>query len=199
MPLVEWAAAARPLEGERLSGDAHFVREDDRGVLLAAFDGLGHGEGAHRAAALGVAALERSRTEQVTEALQACHEALSGSRGAALTLAFLRPGGELSWIGVGNVEGVVLRAAGTATGRHERLLVRPGAAGAGRLAMRAGATVLRPLDALVLATDGVGADFVTSLDPRAAPRALAPELLARHRRATDDALVLVARYLGGAA
>jgi len=53
-----------------------------------------------------------------------------------------------------------------------------------------------PGDTLILATDGVRGgylDLVAVSDP---PQQLADQLLAEYGRGTDDALVLVARYLG---
>src|SRR3989442_542063 len=51
---------------------------------------------------------------------------------------------------------------------------------------------------LIFATDGIREGFADGLSPEAAPQHLADQILARHGKGTDDALVLVARYLGGA-
>ena len=52
-------------------------------------------------------------------------------------------------------------------------------------------------DTLLFATDGVREGFAEGLPPEATPQQLADQILARHGKGTDDALVLVARYLGG--
>src|SRR5438874_9809995 len=57
---------------------------------------------------------------------------------------------------------------------------------------------IAPGDTLIFATDGIREGFAEGLPPEAAPQQLADQILARHGKGTDDALVLVARYLGGA-
>jgi len=49
-------------------------------------------------------------------------------------------------------------------------------------------------DVLVLLTDGVRPDFGAELALRQPPQRLADQLLARHSKGNDDALVLVARF-----
>jgi phosphoserine phosphatase RsbX len=51
-------------------------------------------------------------------------------------------------------------------------------------------------DTLVFATDGISGDFLADVSAREEPQRLADQILARHGKGTDDALVLVARYLG---
>jgi phosphoserine phosphatase RsbX len=53
-----------------------------------------------------------------------------------------------------------------------------------------------PGDTLILATDGVEHGFADGLDLLQPPQELADGILAGHGRGSDDALVLVARYLG---
>src|SRR5207245_2855891 len=53
-------------------------------------------------------------------------------------------------------------------------------------------------DTLIFTTDGIREGFAEALSSEATPQQLADHILARHGKGTDDALVLVARYLGGA-
>jgi len=55
-----------------------------------------------------------------------------------------------------------------------------------------------PGDTLVLATDGIQSGFADELAVDASPQQLADQILARSGKSTDDALVLVARYVGEA-
>jgi serine phosphatase RsbU (regulator of sigma subunit) len=55
-----------------------------------------------------------------------------------------------------------------------------------------------PGDTLVMATDGIRSAFVAELAARASPEGIARAVFSRHARGTDDALVLVARYVGAA-
>jgi negative regulator of sigma-B (phosphoserine phosphatase) len=50
-------------------------------------------------------------------------------------------------------------------------------------------------DTLIFTTDGVNPDFDRRLARNHPPRKAAENILARHGKTTDDALVLVARYL----
>jgi hypothetical protein len=52
-----------------------------------------------------------------------------------------------------------------------------------------------PGDTLVFATDGISTDFRRELVWSLPPQNAAERILARHGKTTDDALVLVARYL----
>jgi negative regulator of sigma-B (phosphoserine phosphatase) len=103
----------------------------------------------------------------------------------------------LSWVGVGNVEGRLLRAGGPGA-RPESLLCAPGIVGHRLGALAATDLPLRRGDVLILATDGVSARFADDLHPTGSCRAIAERVLERHGRPADDALVVVARYLGSA-
>jgi hypothetical protein len=49
---------------------------------------------------------------------------------------------------------------------------------------------------LVLATDGIRSDYAEGLAVGESPQKAADRILAQYHKPTDDALVLVARYLG---
>jgi hypothetical protein len=49
---------------------------------------------------------------------------------------------------------------------------------------------------VLFATDGIRRDFADSLVPSGSCRNIAEHLLQQYRLGSDDALVLVARYLG---
>jgi hypothetical protein len=55
---------------------------------------------------------------------------------------------------------------------------------------------MQPHDTIVLATDGIRPEFSDMLVPGDEPQAIADRILARYRKGTDDALVLVVRCLG---
>ena len=62
-------------------------------------------------------------------------------------------------------------------------------------AVRVVRTELAPGDCLVMATDGVAADFGSSLMPGVPAEEQAKRVLASHARGSDDALVVAVRYL----
>ena len=197
--LIDWGVATLTLPGERESGDLHLVKPVRAGVLVSVVDGLGHGAEAAAAARAAVAALNRHAQESVLPLLQRCHQALAGTRGAVVSVAlFDRADGSMTWLGVGNVEGVLLYAdAGGRRGR-ERLVTRGGIVGSELPPLRAEVVAVAPGDTLILATDGIQSGFADELMVEAPPQQLADQILTRSGKRTDDALVLVARYVGNA-
>lgn len=194
---MEWGVATLTLAGQTESGDRHVVKPFPNGVLVAAADGLGHGEEAAAAAKLAVRLLERYAHEAVIGLLQRCHEHLRETRGVALSLASFRgPDSVMTWLGVGNVEGILLRAAANPKDRRESLVLRGGVVGGQLPPLRASVVPVMPGDTLIFATDGIRGGFGDRLTLGEPAQRLADQILARQATGTDDALVLVARYLG---
>jgi len=96
---------------------------------------------------------------------------------------------------VGNVEGVLLRRGLAREAEEESLLLRAGVVGAQLPALQAAVLPLSIGDTLILATDGISSDFTRKLPRNHPPQKAAESILAQYGKTTDDALVLVARYL----
>jgi negative regulator of sigma-B (phosphoserine phosphatase) len=194
---VEWAVATRCRRGEATSGDFAVIALLPEGAVVAAIDGLGHGgEAAHAARVAGEVVRDRPSQDLVV-LVECCHRALRGTRGAAISLAFISaPESTMSWLGVGNVEGRVLSADPSMTRPKDSLALGSGVAGHELPSVRIATLDVQPGDLLVLATDGIESDFAESLDISGSAQAIAERILARHRRPTDDALVVAVRYLG---
>jgi serine/threonine protein phosphatase PrpC len=197
--LLEVGVASRALH-EGACGDRHVLQPFAGGALLGVLDGLGHGAEAAEAARRAVAVLERHAQESVIGLTRRCHHELGGTRGAVMSLAsFDYQDHSMTWIGVGNVEGVLLHADPAALPQRDILLLRGGLLGYQLPTLYAAVLPLSRGDLLVLATDGIRHDFADQLTGGQAPQQLAERILHQYARGTDDALVLVARYLGGAA
>jgi len=195
--LVHWGVATLALEGQAESGDLHVVRPVKDGVLVAVADGLGHGEEAASAARLAVTTLEQYAEEPPLSLLERCHRALKGSRGVVMSLArFDAPRGTMTWLGVGNVEGVLHHADWSARSARASLVTRGGIVGSEVPAVQAAVIPVNAGDTLVFATDGIGNGFLADVSALDEPQRLADQILARYGKGTDDALVLVVRYLG---
>ena len=195
--LVHWGVATLALQGQSESGDLHMVNAVKDGVLLAVVDGLGHGEEAAAAARIAVDALERYAEEPPLSLLQRCHVALKGSRGVVMSVArFDVSRSTMTWLGVGNVEGVLHQANWSERSGRASLVTRGGIVGGEIPSVQAAVIPVAPGDTLVFATDGISQDFLADVSAKEEPQRLADHLLARHGKGTDDALVLVARYLG---
>ena len=185
------------LPGQGESGDRHLVCCAGDGILIAAIDGIGHGEEAANAAEAAISILKASPDEPVISLLERCHEGLRSTRGVVLSLASIDPKhGMMTWIGVGNVQGVLMRA-GAKKGRVEEvLLLRGGVVGSQLPALQAAVLPIAKGDTLVFVTDGIRSEFVEGLSPLESPQRAADKILKQHSRGNDDALVLVLRLTG---
>jgi phosphoserine phosphatase RsbX len=204
---LQWGVASRALAGQTESGDQYLVELWPQGALVAVVDGLGHGNKAAHAAHLAIATLKISVAEPVEWLLQECHRELRQSRGVVMSLAaFNALTSTVTWLGVGNVEGVLLRAEATAQPVNESLLLRGGIVGYRLPPLRSITLPLKAGDTLIFVTDGIRSGFIKELSRQdnnfksfhtlTPPQELANHVLARYSRDTDDALVLVARYAG---
>lgn len=195
--LVEWGAATFKLPGQPDSGDRFVVVPFGSGVLAAVIDGLGHGDGAAVAARIASDTLERSPQESVIALVRRCHEQLRSTRGVVMSLAaFTSLDDTMTWIGVGNVEAQLRRGARDVVPLAEFLLLRAGVVGSQLPMLQAAVLPVTAGDTLVLASDGVALPTVLDMISDEHPQALADRLLAKHGKGTDDALVLVVRWMG---
>ena len=192
---IEFAAAGHSVNGETVSGDLHFVYPSAHGVLVAVVDGIGHGTEAAEAAAIAAATLEQQVNESVTSMLEACHGRLKDTRGAVITVAaFDGKRSTMAWVGVGNVEGRLLRA--DRLRPSEQLVLGAGIVGYRMPTLRPTTTRIVAGDILVLTTDGIDSDYNPSGYLNESPAYVADHILRHYRKGTDDALVVAARYTG---
>ena len=193
--LIECGVATYVLPGQTESGDLHLIRQRDGNILIAAIDGLGHGDEAALAARTAAAILESSGEDSVVALMQQVHEGLRATRGVVMSIASIDAAqGLLNWLGVGNVLGVLARRRGRKVVREE-LLMRAGVVGAQLPALQAGALPIAKGDTVIFATDGIRAEFTEGLSALEAPQKLADRIMLNFRRGNDDALVIATRYL----
>lgn len=185
------------LPGEESSGDRAFVWGSETGVLIAVIDGIGHGQEAANAANSAIAILGRGLNRPIISVVQECHEALRSSRGVVLSIASVDIGnGMMTWLGVGNVQGVLVRAAPKQGYEREMLLLRAGVVGAQLPALQAAVLPVTQGDTLFFATDGIRHGFVESLSAQENPQRAANRILKKYGTGSDDALVLAVRLTG---
>jgi hypothetical protein len=195
--MVEYGVAKYVLPGQGESGDHHLVCCNQNGILIAAIDGIGHGEVAANAAKAAAAFLRSSAEEAVISLVEGCHEKLRATRGVVLSVAFIdHEHGMMTWLGVGNVQGVLMRSDTTKGNPQESLLLRAGVVGSQLPALQATVLPIARGDTLFFATDGVRSDFSVALSARENPQRAANRILEQYRTGNDDALVLVSRLTG---
>ena len=192
---IETAFATLPLPGQVESGDLSLVKRVGKGTLIAVVDGLGHGQEAASAAHAAIAALDRYAREPLADLVRRCHTALLGMRGVVLGLAYLDPqAATMTWLGVGNIGGLVLHADATSRPPRIGLVPTAGFVGAEQPHPTSRVVPLTPGDTIVLFSDGIRDGFAESLTLPDTPQSIADFIITRHVKGTDDALVLVARY-----
>ena len=194
--MVDYGVATFIVPGQTESGDCHLVCTNTNGILIAAIDGIGHGEEAASAAKKAASILRGNGDEPILSLVERCHDGLKQTRGVVLSLAAIDSAhGMMTWLSVGNVQGMLLRA-GAKRGIAQELLLRPGVVGSQLPPLQAAVLPIAREDTLVFVTDGVRAEFADSLSALENPQRAADRILAQYHSGCDDALVLVARLTG---
>jgi phosphoserine phosphatase RsbX len=194
--VIEWGVAEETLPGQKQSGDRFVVKDAPDGALLAVVDGIGHGKDAAHSAEIAVGALNGSDIRSPISLLRRCQQRLQGTRGAVLSVAWFNPTDDtMTWLGVGNVAGVLLRREAYGIARQESLLLRAGTVGDQLPYVSASMLPVSYGDTLIFATDGIRGGFADNLNINASTQEIARNIIASHWRKLDDALVLVARYV----
>ena len=196
--VIDWAVNCYTLPGQSECGDRHVVVAQDQRALLAAVDGVGHGPYAAAAAIKATNIIqEYGTTESLTALVQRCHACLQDGRGVVMSLAMLEAEMRtMMWLGVGNVSGALCRKAAAFNRKSETLLLRAGVVGKQLPWLHAASLPVVRGDVLVLATDGISGDFAESVVPDREPQRIADDVVEHYGKRTDDALALVARFLG---
>lgn len=179
--------------GENFNGDAYFVREYDKKVLLAAIDGLGHGLRAHEAAQTALYHLENNYHMPLLEDLMwGCHEKLVKTRGAVIGIARIDfTTLLLEWVGVGNVVLQIIRG-----NKSIRPISTNGIIGINLRKLKKETVEYNPDDLILLYTDGIsdsrGIHKFLRIS-QAGPQALANDIGNIFFKRHDDATMIVAR------
>src|SRR5215471_3765127 len=165
MSWIEWRFPEEMLPGQKQSGDRYVVKNLPEGALVAVVDGIGHGEDAAHSAELAVSALNGSEALSPISLLRYCQQRLQGTRGAVLSMAWFSSADDtMTWLGVGNVAGVLLRREGYGVSRQESLLLRAGTVGAQLPYVPASVLPVGYGDTLIFATDGIRSGFADQLN-----------------------------------
>jgi anti-sigma regulatory factor (Ser/Thr protein kinase) len=110
-PQFEFGVVNLAVEGEIECGDTWRISDRGSRITLMVADGLGHGPLAAAAAQSAASAFAERPADAPAAALEQMHRILSGSRGAAVACADLRPQDlKIDYAGVGNISGAVVAA-----------------------------------------------------------------------------------------
>jgi anti-sigma regulatory factor (Ser/Thr protein kinase) len=105
---LEVGAVSVPKSGEAVCGDQWALESDGHRATALIADGLGHGIEAAKAARAATQVLAQNPLGPPGALIAACHEALTTTRGAAVSVVRLDPGAGTGTVaGVGNISGRV--------------------------------------------------------------------------------------------
>lgn len=189
---VQVGVASRPRRNETLNGDAFILRHGAGQTLVGVIDGLGHGEGAMRAALCARHYVEEHVGQGLDRLFEGTDRACRSTRGVVMALACFEHGtGSFRFASIGNVEARLFGGPARAN-----LLVRRGILGLN--APRAEVTThpWGPGSLLVLHSDGLHTHWDWADYPPAfwdTPGEAACRLVQALGKDEDDATVLIAR------
>ncbi|MDB5097623.1 MAG: rsbX1 [Cyanobacteria bacterium RYN_339] len=179
-----------PAVGELVCGDGHLVYQGDTFVLVVVSDGLGHGVSASDATKALLACVEEQPGLPPLDLIQACHQRLKGTCGAAASFVRLEAEqGTMIHAGVGNVEARLITS-----GKVQRPCPAYGVLGERVRKFTTETFPYQAGDLLVVHTDGISDRF--ELKPEARhrdPQALARQLAHEHGKDYDDQLLLIVK------
>jgi anti-sigma regulatory factor (Ser/Thr protein kinase) len=195
---IDVGALTVPLAGEDACGDGWGVACDPAGATLLAVDGLGHGPLAALAAQGALGELRRLPGAEPGALVDAAHEALRGTRGAALAAARIDFENDvIRFAGVGNIGAYVI------DGESRRALVsHNGIVGHNMRKVQEFSLPCPPGATCILHSDGIQTQWDLGRYPglmACSPALVAAMLMRDFIRRRDDAMVLVVRRKAGRA
>ncbi len=108
---MQIAAIKRALNNAPYCGDECGYWKDGTKTTLCIIDGLGHGEGAEKAAKAAVKYIACHLSESLPEIFTGCDRELHKTRGAAVGIAFIdEEKDELTYAGIGNTRVIVVNS-----------------------------------------------------------------------------------------
>lgn len=193
----EVGAVSVPKPREDVCGDSWWAEEQAGTCTVAVVDGLGHGPMAFDASRRAIDVLRLNPGWSPGRLLEAAHEALRGSRGAAMGVARVAPQeGTLSFAGVGNIEGALVWPGG-----NKRLVSQNGTLGHEIAHIQEFVDRWRGDGSLVMHSDGLGMHWNLDRYPGLLmkdPSLVAGVLYRDFNRGYDDTTVVVVRQTRGA-
>ena len=191
-PALEVGTVSVAKDGEAVCGDGWAAAASQEFSSVMVVDGLGHGIGAADAARLAVRAFEDGAARPPAVQVARIHDALRGSRGAAVAVARLdHARGVLDYAGMGNVAGVML-----SEGHAQHLVSGNGTAGHDRSRVHEFSYPWPRGALLVMHSDGLGSRWQLERYPgldRRHPAVIAAVLYRDWSRGRDDVTVLATR------
>ncbi|MFC7515842.1 ATP-binding protein [Herbaspirillum sp. GCM10030257] len=190
----EWdiGVVCLPIASEEESGDDWASVSMTNSLTVMVADGLGHGSEAARASRAAVDVLLQSADAYPASILSQAHDALAGTRGAAVAIAQISNAGEhLRYCGVGNIEACIMDGD---VSRH--MVSHNGIVGNNIRKLQEFTFPWMPESILIMHSDGLGTRWNVANYPglyTRHPAVIAAILYRDFVRRRDDVTVLVVR------
>jgi anti-sigma regulatory factor (Ser/Thr protein kinase) len=191
---IQTGAVCLPMAGEEECGDGWAIVDHPAGATMLVADGLGHGASAALASRTAIQTLQDRSVLAPAQSIEAMHQAMRGTRGAAAAVAMLDIAAEsIVFAGIGNISASIL------DGENRRQLVSHNGIVGHNMRKVQEFVVPWPVSSLcILCSDGIGTQWDLSAYPGLQychPALIAGVLYRDFSRGRDDATVLVARRL----
>lgn len=187
-------AVSLAMRRESVSGDGWRSRRSNGTSLFMVVDGLGHGPLASDAAREAERVLDESGSFSPATILQACHDALRKTRGAAAAIAAISPEKKLLFFaGVGNISGTLINV-----NSRRGLTSHNGTLGHTLPNLQEFSFPWDPQSVLIMHSDGLGSKWDLNQYPGIMSKhasVIASVLYRDFERQRDDVTVLVAKNL----
>ena len=168
---IEWGVATRRRPGEAMNGDLGVVAVSPKGCSSRPSTASGTVARQPAQPVRPARSVRERASEDLVLLIERCHDALRDTRGAVIGLAFMSHlRRTMTWLGMGNIEGLVLSADPSATSTEGLLALGSGVLGHELPSVRTATLDVRPGDVLILATDGIELPSRTRSTSPARPR-----------------------------
>jgi len=189
---LEHSGICLPMAGEEVPGDAWAISQSADRSLLVVVDGLGHGPMASCAAKEAVRVFQENDHRSPKEIVEAVHQALRSTRGAAMGIADINfEQQSVQFVGIGNISATVVSPTGIS-----RMVSHNGTVGHEVRKIQVFTYPWHPEGILIMHSDGLGShwqlDRYLGLTAKH-PSIIAGVLVRDFNRGRDDVTVVVAR------
>ncbi|MBA2649490.1 MAG: SpoIIE family protein phosphatase [Legionella sp.] len=194
---IKYAVIFEALAGETACGDQYLVKEFDDFTLLVVVDGLGHGEDAALAAKKAIKTVDNNANAPLETIFKLCAQALADTRGAAMTIVRIDNAcPSVHYKCIGNITGIYWHIGERAKLKKDSFLFENGIVGScSPMVLPTRHLNLSSGDVIILATDGIKANFTDEPPQWKSPKQIADEIFTNYRNKGDDGLILVAQLL----
>ena len=184
---ISWAVEQRSKHPGSASGDGYLLRYIGPVLLAAVADGTGSGTAAAKAANQCLRCLSEAERPDLHQIFANVHQALEGTRGAALGVALISPDAlTLEWAAIGDIDGVLRQG----SSRSESMIQRGGTLGLSFRGLLPQKRALKPPAVILLVSDGISRSYRSKLDASESAEDLARNTVLQHGRSNDDAIAL---------